>query len=229
MASSDDDLEIAAQSFVDDELLTSERLEFLDHLKNDDALRLRVSELLYQKELVRQAFSDIPKQEPHHAWLEGRSSISRSAVAAALMVLALVGVSLTGGVYVGGALQPIPHTSESSGPGMAADITSGPDYRLITENGVEMAHSLAQVADLLKAVHTQRGPVALLIDERALRSSKATNGLYAKRIGALLQEHPNLHLIACEVDTDQNQAHSLTAFSPTNTQSEKAFSLLSNC
>lgn len=229
MTSSDDDLEIAAQSFVDGELLASERLEFLELMKNDGALRLRVSELLYQKELVRQAFSDIPEPESHDAGHVGRSRISRNAVAA-LMVLALVGVSLTGGVYVGRALQSIPHAAESSGHGAVADAANSPDYRLITENGVEMAHSLAQVADLLKAARTrQRGPVALVVNEKALRSSKATNSLYAKRIGLLLQEHPNLHLVACGADVRQTQTHSLKAFSPAKTQRGKAFSLLSNC
>ena len=228
MTSSDDNLEVAAQSFVDGELLANERLEFLELMKNDGALRLRVSELLYQKELVCQAFSDIPEPEPHHARLVDRRSIPRIAVAA-LMAMALVGVSLAGGVYVGRALQPVPHSIHSSEHSTVADVANSPDYRLITENGIEVAHSLAQVVDMLKADHIQRGPVALVVNENALSSSKATNGLYAKRISMLLQEHPNLHLVACGADTHQTLMQSLKAFSPAKTQIGKSFSLLSNC
>ncbi|MEJ2478574.1 MAG: hypothetical protein P8Y78_00095 [Acidihalobacter sp.] len=227
MTSSDVDFEIAAQSFVDGELLASERLEFLEFMKSDEALRLHVSELMYQKELVRRAFSDIP--EPRHdSGSGGRLGISRKA-AMMLAALALMGMSLIGGMYVGSSVQSNPPVAASSGHRMVADTAKRSAYRLITGQGVEMVRSLAQVGVLLKAVHTQHEPVTLVVDEKALPSSKAKKNLYSKRINMLLQEHPNLRVLACGADTHQGHTHTLKAFSPLKTQGRKPLSLLSNC
>lgn len=227
MTSADDDLEIAAQSFVDGELLASERLEFLELMKSNEALRSHVGELMYQKELVRRAFADIPEPGEHDSGSAGHPGVSRRA-AMMLAVLALVGISVAGGLFVGRSLQSGPRVAASPGQSMAAAAVGRPAYRLITGHGVEMVHSLAQVGVLLKAAQAQHGPATLVVNEKALPSSKAQKILYSKRINMLLQEHPNLRLRACGAGEHQRSTHTSKAFSP-KAQDGRTLSPSSDC
>lgn len=224
MTSTVDELEVTAQAFVDNELTSPERLAFLERLTNDARLREQVVELLYQKELVRRVFSDIP--EPASAASKSPlpgSEMPRVGGVLALLVLllAMLGGGLAAGFYIGSRYGfPAPIMAAAAVRRPTARASGDSIFHVITAKGVATAHSLAQLRVLQKTDQKQRMPMVLMVDDEVRGVSESGAARLVKRLRSLVAPPRYLSRVA---RTASRRGRLLKTVSPSRAPVRTAF------
>jgi intracellular sulfur oxidation DsrE/DsrF family protein len=181
------------QLFVDDEMNSSDRAEFMGAVSNDDDLSNRVCELMQLKDALRLAYSE-PPESRHDASHQGSIFQSRSWLnaAAAVVLLAI-------GTLGGWTLYPQFGTSNEAINMAAVQQPQSENIILhISKSDPEQFTAALDYAEKFLIEHEAQGhQVDVVAHAGGLNMMRADVSPIKEQIVAMMDKYDNLHFIAC--------------------------------
>ena len=181
------------QLFVDDEMNSSDRAEFMEAISNDDDLSNSVCELMQLKDALRLAYSEPPKSG-NNASHQGSVFQARSWLnaAAAVLLLAI-------GTLGGWTLYPQFGTSNEAVNMAAVQQPQSEKIILhISKSDPEQFTTALDYAEKFLTEHEAQGhQVDVVAHAGGLNMMRADVSPIKEQIVAMMDKYDNLHFIAC--------------------------------
>ncbi len=187
-------------SFVDNQLDSSERIRAFEAIRQNDQLKEQVCELRCLKEIVQQAYNHPPnyKQLPvrkQRVWVRNFQAL------AACLLLLLGGVS-------GWLTHAWTNTGNSNETLDMAQVTQRnenlSDYRKVivhvsNANPIKLKAALDETESLLDKYKrdNRQVQVELIANKRGVDLLRSDVSTYSKRIGSMQHKYPNLSFLVC--------------------------------
>jgi intracellular sulfur oxidation DsrE/DsrF family protein len=181
------------QLFVDDEMNSSDRAEFMEAISNDDELSNRVCEIIQLKDALRLAYSEPPKSvhgtSPRDAAFQGRGWLN---AAAAVLLLAA-------GTLGGWTLYPQFGASNEATNIAAVDQTQSENIILhISKSDPEQFTAALDYAGKFLTEHEAQGhQVDVVAHAGGLDMMRADASPIKEQIVAMMDKYDNVHFVAC--------------------------------
>jgi len=196
-------------AFVDGELAPEEKSRVLLDMSQDEALNRRVCELKTLHDLVRTGYQN-PPQSGSTPRATGDTRYRANIAAAVTLAFGIllgwllrepVGLRTAAGPAPSQA--PAPDTRTAGAAGRAAPGDAAPARVLIhinDNNAVHLAQALDEVEALLAyyRAHRQNAVVEVVVNGAGLDLVRADVSAFPDRVEALLKEHRNLTIAACQ-------------------------------
>jgi len=181
------------QLFVDDEMNSSDRAEFMEAASNDDDLSNRVCGLMQLKDALRLAYSEPPKSG-HNASHQGNVFQTRIWLNAAAAVL-LLAIGTLGGWM----LYPQFGTSnEAANMAVVQQPQSEKIILHISKSDPKQFTAALDYAEKFLAEHQAQGhQVEVVAHAGGLDMMRADVSPIREQIVAMMDKYDNIHFIAC--------------------------------
>ena len=181
------------QLFVDDEMNSSDRAEFMEAVSNNDELSNSVCELMQLKDALRLAYSEPPKSR-HGATHRGTAFQSRAWLNAVAAVL-LLAIGTLGGWML------YPQFGASSDAIHIAAVDQAQTEKIIlhiSKSDPEQFSAALDYAEKFLIEHAAQGhQVDVVAHAGGLDMMRADVSPIREQIIALMDKYNNIHFIAC--------------------------------
>jgi len=179
------------QLFIDNEMNSSDRAEFMEAISNDDAMSNRVCELLQLKDAVRLAYSE-PPESAHAAAHRGTALPTRTWMNAAAAVL-LLAIGTLGGWTL------YPQFGASNATTNMAVARQKENIILhISKSDPEQFTAALDYAEKFLTEHEAQGhQIDVVAHAGGLNMMRADVSPIKEQIVAMMDKYDNVHFIAC--------------------------------
>ena len=179
------------QLFVDDEMNSSDRAEFMEAISNNDELSNRVCEIIQLKDALRLAYSEPPKSA-HGTSHQDTAFQSRGWLNAAAAVL-LLAVGTLGGWTL------YPQFGTSNEPASMAVAENQENIILhISKSDPEQFTAALDYAEKFLTEHQAQGhQIDVVAHAGGLDMMRADASPIKEQIVAMMDKYDNVHFIAC--------------------------------
>ena len=180
------------QLFIDNEMNSSDRAEFMEAISNDDALSNRVCELLQLKDAVRLAYSE-PPESAHAAGHRGAALPTRTWMNAAAAVLLLAS-----GAVAGWVLYPqFDAANEATNMAALQQQRENIILHISKSDPGQFAAALDYAEKFLTEHEAQGHQVDVVAHAGGLNMMRADVSPIREQIVAMMDKYDNVHFIAC--------------------------------
>ncbi|HEB85853.1 MAG TPA: hypothetical protein ENI68_02405 [Gammaproteobacteria bacterium] len=195
-------------AYIDSELVTDERSQLLDDMRQDPELATRLCKLQKVKDMVQLAYHSMGNTKPEQTGRQRLKSYALHALAASLSL----GAGLVIGTYTtlneahAPTLMEMAQTTQFNAPSPQKKI-----WKLIVHmnanNPARFRTVLDETEHLLKtsAESTRKVQIEILINGQGVRMLEDKDTPYAKKILAMESHYKNIRFLACQIALDRHR------------------------